>query len=779
MKKNIKVILQKFFELKIVSKFLPLFYVLIMFSIPLNLLKAQDNKIDSLLTLLKNEKVDSNKIKQLISLASKYSYYNPDTAIYFAEQAKKIAEKTNNKKLLAQAFESLGWNNCQLDNYPQAIDFYLKSIKLNEEIGAKDEVSITLGSIGVVYKNQSDYPKALGYLFKALKIAEEIKDKNLTGTWLGNIGIVYSDQSDYSRALQYYFKALKISEEIGKKNHTSAWLGNIGNVYYYQAGLLRNSEKKAADVLYKNALEYYFRSLILAEEIGNRGSVASKLGNIANVYSDQGDFSKALNYYFKALKMNEELGRKGGKAIILGSIGSLYTEQKKYKEAHVYILRAIALNESIGSKDHQQVGYNDLSELYEKSTIPLPDSVGGKLLNIEQMRLRSMYYYKRSIAIKDTIFSEENKKQLVRKEMDYEFGKKEAHTKAETEKNQAIAEEKNRKQKLVLILVSCVLLLVFVFAGIIFRSLRITRKQKNIIEAQKNEVTKQKDIADSQRIIAEELRKIAEKQKYIVEEKQKEILDSITYAKRIQTALLTSDDYIKNNLTAEYFILFKPKDIVSGDFYWALRSHHSSAEAEALFYIATADCTGHGVPGAFMSMLNISYLNENILERGITMPHDILNAQRAEIIKALNPHGSKEVSRDGMDCVLCAFDFEKMLLHFAAAYNPLWLSRNGELIEYKADKMPVGKYNEDNKSFTLQTITLQKGDIIYTASDGYADQFGGPNGKKFLNKQLKELLLDIQHLPMQDQKTILDKTINNWKGNFEQVDDILIIGVRV
>ena len=179
-----------------------------------------------------------------------------------------------------------------------------------------------------------------------------------------------------------------------------------------------------------------------------------------------------------------------------------------------------------------------------------------------------------------------------------------------------------------------------------------------------------------------------------------------------------------------------------------------------------------------MSMLNISYLNENIIERGIRLPHDILNAQRTEIIKALNPPGSKEVSKDGMDCILCAYDFDKMLLHFAAANNPLWRIRNGELTEYKADKMPIGKYTEEMQSFNLQTIELQKGDIIYTSTDGFADQFG-VNGKKLMKKKFKEELFKIHHLQMDEQKEYLDRFFENWKGNTEQVDDVCIIGVKI
>ena len=258
---------------------------------------------------------------------------------------------------------------------------------------------------------------------------------------------------------------------------------------------------------------------------------------------------------------------------------------------------------------------------------------------------------------------------------------------------------------------------------------------------------------------------------FVIEEKQKEILDSIHYAKRIQQAMLTSEGYFDEYLKAEYFIYYQPKDIVSGDFYWATFQHNQ-------FYIATADCTGHGVPGAFMSLLNINFLNENVIERGIQNPAKILNEQRKEIIKALNPKGN-ENSRDGMDCVLCAFDLENHILNFSSANNPVWIIRDNRIIEYKGDKMPVGKYDDNAKDFTSQSIEIQKGDIIYTFTDGYADQFGGEKGKKFKYKQLQAILLANNQMTMAEQQKLLSKTMSEWMGNHEQLDDILVIGVRI
>ena len=262
----------------------------------------------------------------------------------------------------------------------------------------------------------------------------------------------------------------------------------------------------------------------------------------------------------------------------------------------------------------------------------------------------------------------------------------------------------------------------------------------------------------------------AEAQRERVQEKNKEITDSINYAQRIQKVLLTSETYIKTYLP-EFFLFFQPKDIVSGDFYWALST-------PGTFLLATADCTGHGVPGAFMSMLGVNFLNEIVIERNITQPDLILNKLREEIIKALNPKGSEEETKDGMDCVLCAFDFEKLQLRYAAANNSFYIIRNGKILIQHADKMPVGKQHGSSEPFTLHTIQLQKGDTIYTFTDGYADQFGGEKGKKFLYKRFEELLLANAHLPMREQQKMLSSTINSWKKDYEQVDDMLVMGMR-
>ncbi|HWY36124.1 MAG TPA: tetratricopeptide repeat protein, partial [Nitrosopumilaceae archaeon] len=340
--------------------------------------------------------------------------------------------------------------------------------------------------MGLVYDNQGNYPRALEYSLKALKLAEELNNKIEISKNLGNIGLLYANLSNRQKALDYYLKALKIKEEIGNRDGVAITLGNIGVIYHEQHE-------------YTKALDYYFQSLRIKEEIGNKAGITSTLGDIGEVFNSQGDYEKALDYYMKALKIAKEIGDKSNTALWLDHIGNLYLTLKKYKDAYTYIYSALAISDSIGTLHTIKNQYLYLSELYEKANIPLPDSVGGKILSMEQMRLRSKYYFMRYIATRDSLFGEENKKQLVRNEMNYEFDKKEALIKKEHEKQIAISETEKKKQQIVIWSVIGGLLMSFILAGFIFRSLRVTKKQKYIIELQKDEVSRQKHIVEEQK----------------------------------------------------------------------------------------------------------------------------------------------------------------------------------------------------------------------------------------------------------------------------------------
>ena len=280
-------------------------------------------------------------------------------------------------------------------------------------------------------------------------------------------------------------------------------------------------------------------------------------------------------------------------------------------------------------------------------------------------------------------------------------------------------------------------------------------------------------LAESERILEQKVIERTEevvRQRHIVEEKHKEITDSINYAERIQRSFLATKDLLDENLK-DHFVFFKPKDVVSGDFYFAEKLTNNN------FLLATADSTGHGVPGAIMSLLNITSLEKAIENQD--QPSDILNTTRKIIIERLKKDGSVEGGKDGMDCSVICFDFKKKKIIVSAANNPVWIVRGSETIEIKPDKMPVGKHDKQDVSFTQQTIDIKKGDVIYTITDGFSDQFGGSLGKKFMSKKLRELLSKNAHLPMEEQRTILENTFISWVGDLEQIDDVTLIGVRV
>jgi serine phosphatase RsbU (regulator of sigma subunit)/Tfp pilus assembly protein PilF len=658
-----------------------------------------------------------------------YYQNNYTKSLDFSLTALKIDEEIKNKKGVAKRLGNIANVYSIQGNYLLALDYYFKAIHIAQELKDEKGVGMYLCNAGIAQMNLGNYSEALDYYFKSLKIIENSNDKKSIGTRLSNIAIVYNEQGDYVKALEYNLKALKMAEEVGDKTGVATLMGNIGTVYM-------NKKQDSC------ALIYYSKALEITNQLNDKSGIARNVGNIANIFEQQGKHSNALDYYYKALKISKEVGDKKGVATNLLNLSSLCIELKKYKDSYNYLYKALAISDSIGLMNTVKECYDNLSSLYEKSNIPLLDSIDGNVLNLEEMRLRSLYYYKKSIVIQNSLFSQENKKQLVQKEMSYEFDKKEAFTKAENDIKHAIAEEKNRKQKSITYLVLSCLLFVLVFAAFIFRSLKITRKQKKIIEQQKT----------------------------MVEMHQKEILDSINYAKQIQRALLREEEHVSSHLP-EHAILFMPKDIVSGDFYWGF-------EKNEYWYFAVADCTGHGVPGAIMSMLGISFLNDISFSEKLLSPNEILNKLRERIVYELRQSDESVGNRDGMDISLCRLNLKTLELQWAGANNSLNLIRNGNLEIIKADKQPIGYY-PNPKLFTNHTIQLQKSDSIYIYSDGYADQFGGEKGKKLTYKRLENLLIEKSTLSLKEQKELLKKAFIDWKGSLEQVDDVCIIGVRV
>lgn len=760
---------------------------------------SQNSEIDSLKQLFANAKHDTtrcsllNKMIEVEPEESIWSLYNDQLlrlAIKGAENSENDKVKNVFIKHQAEAYNNKGILAQQSGDYKKALEYISKSLSLQESIQDKNGISVALMNIGYIHNTLGDIPKAMDYWHRSLKIQEGAGDKKGMAYSLNNMGTVYHHQGDIYKALDYLHRSLKIQEDIDDKKGISNSLNNIAGIY----GNLGDQNK---------ALEYYKRSLKIREELKDQRAIATGLNNMGYTYTKMGVYEKAMEYYQKSLAIREAINDKKGIANSLSNIGSSYMRDGDKAKALDCFKRALLLQLEIKHKEGTATSFSRIAELmmgigkldealkYALQSMQISKELGyPEYINDAASILKSIYKrqsnFKEALAMheleinmRDSLTNEESKKESVRKSFQYQYEKKAA---ADSVKNAEEQKVKNalltaqnaqlQKEKTTRFALFGGIILIAAFAIFAFNRFRVTRRQKDIIAEQKEAVEKQKELADTRRVIAEE-------QKEIIKEKQKEIIDSIQYASKIQQAILTTEEYIQEHFKNEFFIFYKPKAIVSGDFYWASSvGNQQASDSSQLFYLAACDCTGHGVPGAFMSLLNISYLNENVIGKGLRNPAEVLNAQREQIIHSLNPSGL-ENSKDGMDCVLCAFDMSNMQLDFAAANNPLWLVRDNAIIEYKGDKMPVGKHDFDNKPFTKHSIELQKGDVIYIFTDGFADQFGGASGKKFMYKKLKETLLSISSLSMHNQHSHLEKCLHDWMGNTEQVDDITVIGVRV
>ena len=640
-----------------------------------------------------------------------YLFSQPDSSFYLAGLQLNLAEETGNKHWIASALNTQGATFFLKGNYDEALGYYQRSLEILEEINNIKGMTKAYNNMGIIYKNQGNEKKALEYYHKCLKISEEIGDKKAIAKAYSNIGNIFRGQGNHKQALEYYRKSFKLDEILGDKRGMANTLINIGNIY---------ADSSKGDT----ALSYYKRALEIYEEISDKRGKAACYGNIGSIFKKQGDPEQALIYYQQGLKIFVETGNRRGMAVSYNHIGNLYFIKEDYSEALKYGNQAMDMATEVGGV--LEIG--SAAHLLHKVFL------------INDQPSKALEMYKLYVEMRDSIYSQENKEASIKLDYQHAYEKEQALAEAKHQEQMALSAEREKRQKLIAYATGGGLLIVFLFAIFIFNRLRITRMQKKIIEAQKE----------------------------IVEAQKKDITDSIQYAENIQQALLPSAEEL--SLIPDGFVLFKPKDIVSGDFYWM--QHFNDR-----IYIAVCDCTGHGVPGAFMSMIGSSLLDEAVVEKGITKPNEIFYDVRKGFIEALKQTGDAGQQKDGMDGVLIAWD-KKITLEIATAFNPAFFIRNGEIWEIKADRQPVGFLTGEQKEFTHHEFTVQRGDTLYLFSDGFHDQFGGPKEKKFMMKNFKNLLLSIQDKIMNEQKVILEDTLLEWKGDLEQVDDILVMGMR-
>ncbi|TND10135.1 MAG: protein serine/threonine phosphatase [Bacteroidetes bacterium] len=749
-----------------------LFFLPFFFS---SLLHAGDNRLDSLLQLEKSIRLDSSGVSLLGKIADTYYKKNQyDNALGYARKMEALAKKLADTRGLAQAYGRMGRTYDDLKKDSLCVQHLRKALHVFRELKDSSEIHGAELDFGNFYSVRGYCEEALTHYYtgldyqcskvppaqqarlynnlgqghqrldqltealeahqKALQIREKQNLRPEVASSMLNLGIIYRKLKEWNTALGYFRKARILYNEQGNKKGEINALTNIGNSFMFL------SRYDSAAMYLRQA----YATAVSAELPGLQVSALNSLGGVfASMYkpgvetqANENLLDSAIRYYRDGL-VRCGLGTDSSDAISpLINLGSVLQEKKEFRaEAESMLLRAKTLAEKFHRVQNQVEVLKGLSDLYDKMNRPAD----------------ALIYFRKYVQLNDSLNSDDRNRAIARLEATAAFEKKTETMKIKDAADKALADARSAQQRLVIWLVSGGLLLVLVSLVLLFNRFRITRKQKQIIEKQKGQV---------------------ESQKELIEQKNGEILGSIHYAKRIQTALLASGSLISRHLPG-HFIFYLPKDIVSGDFYWAY------AEPSGRFLLLCGDSTGHGVPGAFMSLLNITKLNETTYEKKITRPAEILNHVREEIVKVLNPEENESAEvKDGMDCSLCAFDPLNRTVEYAGANNPLWLVRNGELLEFAPDKMPIG-WSQHKNGFTSHTIPVQPGDMLYLFTDGFADQFGGAGGKKFKYSRLRENLIKCAADPAPVQQEHLARIFAGWKGDLEQVDDVLVIGVRI
>ncbi len=784
--------------------------VLLFILVPGNCFAQNQQKIDSLKKVIFISKEDTNKVEAYIALSKQFKRNNSDSCIFYSKKGLDLSAKINYLKGLANCYYSIGYSYSRLANYKSALENYNKSIEYAGKINDKQGLAACYNNIGLLKEEQSEYNDAIDYFNKALKIDIELKDTLSVAGDYNNIGMIYWNLGNYSKSLDYHLRSLKLKEKTGNKLSVAISYINIGLVH--------------KDMLsYDQALKYYYNALIIYKELGNKSGIANCHHNIAGVqfmqkkykeakenylialqlnieindinrigdcYNNLGNlafyekkYSESIQYYNKSLKIDEELDNKKNMAICLGNISSIKVIEGKYNEAIGMAQKALDISKEIGALPIELECYQHLSSAYES----LNDYKNAYI------------YHKLYKFINDSIYNQESSKQVKQMEAKYQSEKKQLEIdnlnkdKALRESEIANKREVSQKQRYLIYFIIFGLFVIIIFSILTFRQYIEKKKTNHLLNIQHQEIQQKNEEISAQRDEIESQRDIVVKQKEKITDIHEKVTSSIRYAKRIQTAVLPGYD-ITNMLLPEHFILFKPRDIVSGDFYWTMIKKN-------WIYIAVADCTGHGVPGAFMSMLGISFLNEIIAHNEFVSASHILDKLREQVILSLKQksmtgnysksdititENSMQNVNDGMDISLIAINLEDYYLQYAGANNPCWIINptpgQPDFIELKADKMPIAIY-PDIVPFTNTVVQLTNSSRIYLFSDGFADQFGGPEGKKFMRKKLKDLILKNHTESMEKQSEVYNDTITQWiasNGKINnQTDDITLFGMKI
>jgi serine phosphatase RsbU (regulator of sigma subunit) len=621
---------------------------------------------------------------------------------------------------------------------------YLDSLTIRLKNAKSDSLKIEL-----IYKacfNKSLSDKTIDSLLNKITEYKTSKDCYLRTYSFCKVGYFYGQKESPQRALHYLIIALQFADSCGNK----------------RAIMLARNRLALVNKLnenYKVAIKNAHISLSYAHQFRDSFVMAENYTLIGNIYKTTLILDSSLLYHYKALAIRERLKDESMIAITYNNLGLTYKNLKQFDKALLFLRKSMALKQKLNDKTFTG-GYNNMAIVFKnmrkhdsaiyyaqklillainlKSSSMLNQAIStlAEVYDDKKDMKNALHYYKRLRITEDSVKKEKLTAQYHDLQAKYESDKKDLELK-EKENAIKLSESENSKKN-VLIFFSALALIIVMVAGIFIYRSYLINKRNAVKLSLKNQ---------------------------LIEEKNKEITDSINYAKNIQSSLLTSEHIFKECLS-DHFILFQPKDIVSGDFYWARKINNG-------FMIMCADCTGHGVPGAFMSLLGISYLNEIVNNLNLQTPNLILNELRNHLIEGFSLNNNN----DGMDASLIYI--KDNTLQLSAANNPVWIIRNKKNIVVEPNKFPIGKHYGEMQDFTLTKMELLKNDLLIMFTDGYADQFGGPKNKKFKYKKLEEVIVSNAHLPLAKIKSVLESEMLEWKGDKEQIDDILVLGIRI
>jgi tetratricopeptide (TPR) repeat protein/serine phosphatase RsbU (regulator of sigma subunit) len=672
-----------------------------------------------------------------------------------AQTALRIFQEKERLDYEGKSYNLIGIIHQDQGRTAEALQAYQKAFTIFERIGDQQGIASCHNNIGIIHYAQGRYAEALEAFQKALTILERIGDQQGIADCYNNIGIIHNTQGRYAEALESYQKALTIRERIGDQQGIAICYNNIGIIHADQGR-------------YAEALEALQKALTILERIGDQQGIAVSYNNIGNIHKAQGRYAEALEACQKALAISERIGDQENIAVSYTNIGTLYLDQGLYPIARSYFQKALAIAQSLGLQDY-------LDDIY----LNLAQTDSALAASGQNHLWKSAYLHHRLYAAyKDSVLNEASIRKQAQLESQYEYDKKTSLLKAEQEKERALATAQLRQretQRNLSLLALGIALIGLVTFAILYRKIR---QQRDLIQNQSDEI-QQKNLAleqynaelKSTNQALEESNRIIQHQAETLLEKNEEILDSIRYAERIQRAILPSAEKWQR-LLPQSFLLYKPRDIVAGDFYWL-------EETEQYIFLGVADATGHGVPGAFVSIVCANALHKAVLEEGLESPAEILWRVREVVVSQLTQAGEKV--KDGMDIGLIRFaKGDRSRAVFAGASRPLWIVSAEGLLEVAGTRQPIG-YVEEPKPF--EEVELMLGSrtpaMVYAFTDGIVDQMGGPKGRKLLPKGMREWLLSLWSQPVAEQAESLTALFETWRGDHHQMDDVTIVGVRI